>query len=104
MRLDSQQNIYKWLNGEYAHEYEPTERDYKEFERMYKLGFVNCLLIYSSFMILMVIVISFAFNKIDSLPFKLIFWGIIFPIAQVSICWLRIKPRYLKYNSERILR
>ena len=99
MRLDSQENVQKFLNGEYAHEYEPTERDYKEFERMYKLGFVNCLLIYSSIMIIMVIVISFAFNKINSLPFKLIFWGIILPFTQLSLIWLNIRPKYLKYKS-----
>ena len=100
MRLDSQENVHKWLNGEYAHEYEPTERDYKEFERMYKLGFVNCMLIYSSIMILLVILISFAFNKIDSLPFKLIFWGIIFPLTQVGSWWIFIKPKYLKDKAE----
>ena len=100
MRLDSQENVNKWLNSKYAHEYEPTERDYNEFERMYKLGFINCLLIYSSIMILMVIVISFAFNKINSLLFNLIFWGIIFPLTQVGIWWLSIKPKYLNYKSE----
>jgi len=100
MRLDSQKNTKKWLNGEYAYEYEPTERDYNEFERMYKLGFINCLLIYSSIMILMVIVISIAFNKINSLLFNLIFWGIIFPLTQVGTWWLSIKPKYLKYKSE----
>jgi len=96
MRLDSQKNIKKWLNGEYAHEYEPTERDYKEFERMYKLGFVNCMLISSSIMILMVIIISFAFNEIDSLLFRLIFWGIIFPLTQVGSWWIFIKTEVSK--------
>jgi hypothetical protein len=57
MRLDSQENVNKWLNGEYAHKYDLTEKDYKEWERYFKLGFINCLLIYSSIMILMAIVI-----------------------------------------------
>jgi len=88
------------LNGEYAHEYDLTEKDYKEWERYFKLGFINCVLIYSSFMILGVILVSFIFNKIDSLLFNLIWWGIIFPLTQVGIWWLSIKPKYLKYKSE----
>jgi len=41
MKLDSQENIQKWLNGEYKHEYDLTEKDYKEWERYFKLGFIN---------------------------------------------------------------
>jgi len=100
MRLDSQQNIQKWLNGEYAHEYEPTERDYIEWEIMYKLGFVNCALFYSSIMILLVILMCFPFNKIDSLLFNLIWWGIIFPFTQLGLMWWINKPEYIKYKSE----
>ncbi len=100
MRLDSQENVNKWLNGEYAHEYDLTEKDYKEWEGYFKLGFINCLLIYSSIMILMAIVISFAFNKIDSLLFNLIWWGIIIPFTQLGLMWLINKPEYIKYKSD----
>jgi len=88
------------LNGEYAHEYDLTEKDYKEWERSFKLGFINCLLIYSSFMILGVILVSFIFNKIDSLLFNLILWGIIFPFTQLVLMWWVNKPEYIKYKSD----
>jgi len=50
MRLDSQENVNKWLNGEYKHEYGSTEDYYKEWERMFKLGFIKSFIIYSFIM------------------------------------------------------
>jgi len=102
MRLDSQENVNKWLNGEYKHEYGSTEDYYKEWERMFKLGFIKSFLIYSFIMSLGIFYhLGFNYEKhIENLTDDLILWAIILPLTQLGIVWLYIKPKYLKYKSE----
>ncbi len=96
MRLDSQENVQKWLNGEYKHEYEPAEGYIKSWNKMYEKGFLYNYIVYSFSMTLVTIlfhILDYG-QKRNNLIEELIIWSYFFPLILVGGLWLK-KPKNL---------